>query len=258
MARIRALWKFTVFFFWSALLIPPQMLILLFGRDKAAYILPSLWHRQICRVFGLEIEVINKPVRDRQVIYVSNHVSYLDIPVIASVLPVSFVAKADVESWPFFGLLAKLQQTAFISRARAAVGREKQTLASLLAAGKKLVIFPEGTSSDGSKALPFKSSLLGIALESGEDMLIQPFTIELAEIDDRPVTSQNDRDLYAWYGDMTLMPHFWNFAKTKGAKVKLHFHAPIHVKEIQDRKLLAQTCHELVAGILANRMALAA
>lgn len=255
MANIRAAWKFTRFLLWSALLIPPQMLVMLFTNGDSTYVIPSFWQKRICRVFGLDVEVVNAPVQSRPAVFVSNHVSYLDIPVIASVLPVSFVAKAEVANWPLFGLLARLQQTVFVSRSRAAVGREKDALAATLANGKRLVIFPEGTSSDGSKALPFKSSLLGIALEAGGEMPIQPFTIELAEIGGRKIAGQQDRDFYAWYGDMTLMPHFWNFAKTSGAKVRLHFHAPLHVKEIQDRKILAQKCHELVASALTNRMA---
>ncbi|MCB9991552.1 MAG: 1-acyl-sn-glycerol-3-phosphate acyltransferase [Rhodospirillales bacterium] len=245
-------------FFWSALLIPPQIIILLFSRGKAAFILPTFWQHRICNAFGLKVEVIGTPVLDRQALFVSNHISYLDIPVIAGVLPASFVAKADVASWPVFGLLAKLQQTAFVSRSRATLAQEKAALSNVLAQGRSLIIFPEGTSSDGQTVLPFKTSLFGLALESGQDITVQPFTIELASVDGHEVSTQADRDLYAWHGDMTLMPHFWAFAKSSGAKVRLHFHPPLRVQQISDRKELARICYDLVAAPLNHRASSAA
>src|SRR5690606_21982668 len=118
MATPVAVFKFLQFLFWCALLIPPQVAIMLFTRGKPAYVLPQLWHKLICRAFGLSVEVVNQPETDRQALYVSNHISYLDIPVISCVLSASFVAKADVARWPVFGLLAKLHQTVFVSRSR--------------------------------------------------------------------------------------------------------------------------------------------
>ena len=229
-----------------------------FCKGRRAYILPGFWQKMVCHAFALKVETIGTPLTGKQAIFVSNHLSYLDIPVIGSVLPASFVAKAEVASWPVFGFLAKLQQTAFISRSRSAVQREKGNLAAFLEQGKSLVIFPEGTSSDGSKVLPFRSSLFGIALEAASQPPIQPFTIELVEIDGRKVNNSQGRDHYAWHGDMTLMPHFWAFAKSNGAKVRLHFHTPLQVKGLQDRKKLAQTCHQMVAGPLENSIARAA
>ena len=258
MAGIMAIWKFSCFFFWSILLIPPQMLVMLFSRGKAAFILPTIWQRLICRAFALEVEVTGIPVQDARTIYVGNHISYLDIPVIAGILPASFVAKAEVASWPVFGFLAKLQQTAFINRSRKAVAHEKTALSALLAKGKSLIIFPEGTSSDGRTVLPFRSSLFGLALDDPIRPTIQTFTLELVSVNGHPVTSQEDRDLYAWHGDMTLMPHFWSFAKSHGAKVRLHFHPPLQVQQVNDRKELASLCHKQVASILEKRAPCAA
>ena len=83
---------------------------------------PSLFHRFLCRLFGLRVRVIGEPVRGRGVLLVANHTSYLDILVFSSVLPVSFVAKSEVRTWPLFGLMARLQETTAImclrSRAR--------------------------------------------------------------------------------------------------------------------------------------------
>lgn len=260
MATLVAAFKFTQFIFWCALLIPPQAAVLLFTRGRAAYALPRLWHKMICRAFRIQVEVAGAPVTDRQALYVSNHVSYLDIPAISCVLPVSFVAKADVEGWPLFGLLAKLQQTVFISRSRQRLHEEKAAFEKILKSGRSLVIFPEGTSSDGAQVLAFKSSLFSVVPDGGlsDSMVVQPFTVELVGTDERKIITQKDRDNYAWYGDMTLMPHFWHFAKLRGAKVKLHFHAPVKVKEGENRKELARRCQELVAAPLASGMAAAA
>lgn len=260
MAALVAARKFSLFLFWCAVLIPPQMLVMLFTRGRPAYILPSLWHKMICRAFGLKVEIVNAPVTKGQTLYVSNHLSYLDIPVITSVLPASFVAKADVAAWPLFGLLAKLQQTVFISRSRQGLREEKAAFQKIMDEGRSLIIFPEGTSSDGTQVLPFKSSLFSLVLDAdgNRDIAIQPFTVELLETDGRRIETGKDRDLYAWHGDMTLMPHFWQFAKLRGAKVKLHFHAPVKVKEGENRKNLALQCHATVAGALAPSMAEAA
>lgn len=256
----KAVWKFAQFFFWSGLLVPPQMVLMLFSRGKAAFILPHLWHWLIYRAFGIQVEIVGNPVRNEQTVYIANHVSYLDITAITAVLPVSFVAKREVASWPLFGLFAKLQQTAFISRSRQDAHTEKNTLKDWLTSGNSLVLFAEGTSSDGSTVLPFKSSLFGMVTDPGlaTRPLIQPLTIELSETNGRTVETQKDRDMYAWHGDMTLVPHFWAFAKSKGAKVRLHFHAPFRVQEGSDRKELAQLCHRQVIGPLVPDSAEAA
>ncbi len=253
MGNLRATLKFTQFFFWSALLIPPQMIIMVFSRGNAAYTLPIFWHKMICRAFKLDIEVEGQPSKEQQTIYVSNHVSYLDIPVIGSILPASFVAKEEVATWPVFGLLAKLQQCVFINRARHRIGEGQSNMQQRLNSGNSIVLFPEGTSTNGTNVLPFKSSLFSVATdpELTKKPLIQPFTIELLETNGQKIKIEKDHDLYAWYADMTLAPHFWDFAKSNGAKVKLHFHAPLRVKDDDNRKNLAKTCHDKVAGVIA-------
>ena len=247
MRGIIACLKLALFMFWCVITIPAQLIILLFTKGSAAYVLPQLWHKAVCWTFRISVEVEGTPERDNQVIFVSNHLSYLDIPVIASMLPVSFVAKKEVASWPLFGLLAKLQQTYFIDRSISALRKEEGQLKHRLNDGKSLIIFPEGTSSDGQSVLPFKSSLFGIVLDAKNPPDIQPFTIELAMVNNHEVSSQEDRDLYTWHGDMTLAPHLWHFAKNKGAKVKLHFHDLIRVKEYSSRKDLAQISYNSVA-----------
>ncbi len=254
--------KLALFIMLTAVLIVPQMIVVAFMHDRRiAYAIPMLWQKLMCRIIGLKVEVRGEPIRNRQVIYVANHVSYLDIPAIAALIPVSFVAKEDVAHWPVFGLLSKLQQTAFISRARGDINGTKNTLSRMLMEGKSLFIFPEGTSSDGARVLPFKSSLFSIALGDGEDknhLPVQPVTIEIIETRGRLISEGGNRDVYAWHGDMDLAPHLWGFFKTQGATVRLHFHTERNPSSFADRKELAAACYEDVAAPLNPALARAA
>lgn len=214
-------------------------------RGPAAYILPHLWERCICLIFGLKVIVEGKPHTDSQTLYIANHLSYLDIPVIASVLKASFVAKEDVAGWPVFGFLSKMQQTAFISRSRTQAAKGRYALQNMLKDGKSLIIFPEGTSSDGQEILPFKSSLFSIAhdIRTESPLMVQPITLSLVKVNGQLPNDQTIRNQYAWHGDMTLSPHLWAFLKGKGATVRIHFHPPEPAQKFPCRKTLAQHCH---------------
>lgn len=252
---VKASFKLSIFALACLVLIVPQMLIMAASKGKAAYILPRLWHKLICRTFGLRVRVLGKPYRAGQAVFVANHLSYLDIPVMGSVLNASFVAKKEVADWPVFGTLAKLQQTAFIDRSRNTAMSGRFAVGGMLSARKNLVIFPEGTSTDGREVLPFKSSLFSLMLE-GEypGLMIQPFTVSMTLVDGQEPKSQDIRDLYSWHRDMdTELPvHLWRFAKTKGAIITLHFHEAFQAPPTTDRKELAKICHEQVASGLGR------
>jgi 1-acyl-sn-glycerol-3-phosphate acyltransferase len=250
MATLRAIVRLFLYALWCLAWIPVQWIVLRFTRGPGSLIIPLYWHRAVCRLFNIRVEIEGEPVRGRQVILTSNHVSYLDIEVFSTVTPWSFVAKAEVANWPLFGTLARLQQTAFTSRSRTDAHKDKNALSNMLAEGKNLIIFPEGTSSDGGQVLPFKSSLLSAALEPvpGRTLLVQPVTLAILEVDGRPADTGTVRDLYAWHGDMTLAPHLWAFAKSKGTRIRLVFHPPVDPATVTDRKALAALCHRAVAG----------
>ena len=244
----RAILKFIAFILWTIPVAGAQAVFLLFDKGKNAYIIPALWESGACKIFGLNVETVGQPVRDRQIIYVSNHLSYLDIPVIGSVLKASFVAKADVAQWAVFGYLATLQQTAFISRARTDAEREAHTLDSMLDEGKSIILFPEGTSTDGLSVRPFKSSLF--SLTEHRAVTVQPMTVELISVDGHAPDTTERRARYAWYGDMVMIPHLWDFAKGTGATVRLHFHPVRDSAAFPDRKALAAACYDDVAHAL--------
>ncbi|MDH3582345.1 MAG: 1-acyl-sn-glycerol-3-phosphate acyltransferase, partial [Hyphomicrobiales bacterium] len=125
---------------------------------------PHWYHRRVCRLLGIRFKVEGEIAQSRRVLLVSNHVSWLDIPVLSALSPLSFVAKSEVSKWPFVSWLAKLQRTVFIDRTRRAdVGTVSSQMRRRLEDGDVLVLFAEGTSTDGNRVLPFKSALLSPA-----------------------------------------------------------------------------------------------
>lgn len=221
--------------------IPLQCMVLLFTRGRGASLLPRWFHKIVCLLFHIRVEVKGTPIKDRPVIFVSNHISYLDIEAIGSVMRTSFIAKNDVADWPLFGLLAKLQQTLFISRDPRRAQAERARFVKALERPVPLVLFAEGTSSNGGSILPFKSSLFDIFLDKNirHQPLIQPLTLSLLAVDDRPATTPAIRDHYAYYGETVLLPHLWRFAGLKGARLRLTFHEPLDPAAFEDRKALA-------------------
>jgi 1-acyl-sn-glycerol-3-phosphate acyltransferase len=252
LSTIKATIRMFLFACICVIVVPIQLLILLITKGPAAYIVPHIWHKCVCLIFGIKVKVSGKICTDSQTLFVSNHLSYLDIPAIGGVLKnASFIAKKDVSGWPVFGFLSTLQQTAFISRSRADAQKGAQSLEALLDAGKNLTVFPEGTSTDGVAVRPFKSSLFSIAIDKKRpDLMVQPFTIKVLSTDGKTPETQAERDVYAWHIDMDteLHIHLWRFAKSGSTDLSLTFHPPIPVKECNDRKLLAKLCHDTVSN----------
>ncbi len=243
--------KFLFFILLCLVVVPTQLVVLLLHKGNGAYIMPWLWQKAVCKIFRINIQITGTPYTDTQTIYIGNHISYLDIPAVGSILRASFVAKKDVASWPVFGFLSKLQQTAFISRSREDAKKEKHALDTMLDEGKSLIIFPEGTSTDGCEVLPFKSSLFSIAYKEGlEDIRIQPITINMTRVDKREIKTQDDRDIYSWHLNMDtpLEKHLWRFALSRGATISLNFHDVLKASDLKDRKTLAKACYNAVSN----------
>jgi 1-acyl-sn-glycerol-3-phosphate acyltransferase len=234
----------------TAFVVGSQTITLPFYRGRASYWLPLFWQWGTCRIFGIKIIRCGMPVTDRQTLYIANHLSYLDIPALGSQVMGSFVARGDMSRWPLIGYMGKMQQTIYISRDRQDATEGKNALEEKLQEGANLMIFAEGTSSDGSRVLPFKSSLFSLAIDSptGNPLTVQPVTISLLSVNGLHATSGEVRDLYAWHGDMTLPPHIWQFAKMKGATLEIKFHPPREASTYSDRKLLCGDCYNDVSG----------
>jgi len=225
--------------------------------------IPVFYHRILCRLLGVRVRVIGAPMNAHPLLIVSNHVSWIDIPVIASVAPVVFVAKREVASWPFFGWLAKLQRSVFVDRERRAkTGEVNAEIAQRLAEGDPVVLFGEGTSSDGNRVLPFRTALIGAArdalavAEHVQQVWVQPLSVAYVGLQGVPMGRQN-RPRVAWYGDMELAPHLAAIGKLGGIDVVLTWGEPVAYNGETDRKALARTLEssvrELTVGALRGR-----
>ncbi|MGL4976113.1 MAG: lysophospholipid acyltransferase family protein [Bosea sp. (in: a-proteobacteria)] len=226
----------------TGLLAPLQLLALGVVR-KRTDIVPRLYHRLVNRVMGVRIvESGPKPQAGKGVLVVANHVSWLDIPVIGSLMPLSFVAKSEVAKWPLFGQLARFQRTIFIDRSRrAATADISADMGSRLARGEAVVLFAEGTTGDGTRILPLRSSLLGAVREaidsSGgtDEITVQPLTITYVGRNGLP-GGRADRLRLAWYGDTELMPHLKDMLSGGPIDVALTWGEPIRMGRDSSRK----------------------
>lgn len=221
-------------------------------KTRYFYIVPKLYHGTLCLVFGIRKKITGNIIKDKQVLFVGNHLSYLDIPLLGSFLSATFISKEEVQKWPILGLLATIAKTIFISRDPAQANIALKQMKEAINSGTSLIVFPEGTSSSGESVLPFKSSLFDIFLKekAKEGLIIQPFTTNLRNIDNRPIQTVQDRDHYAWYGEMALTPHLWSLAKSKGVELEITFHPAIDIQKYDNRKALCQDCFNLVSSSL--------
>jgi len=262
---IRAAFALGVFLLSAAITIPWQTLCLAV-KGLGYKTFPNWYQRQLARLFGIHVRVYGEPIQDRGVLMVANHTSYLDILAIGGSAKLSFVAKAEVEKWPLFGTFAKLQRTVFVVRERRSqTGDARDQIRARLLDGDALMLFPEGTSNDGNRVLPFKSALMGAAeVVIGHDANgkplyppVQPVSVAYVGVHGLPMGREN-RPLYAWYGDMDLVPHLWESLTTGPLDVVIQFHPPLYVDQVGGRKALAQKAEAIVragqAQLLAGRM----
>jgi 1-acyl-sn-glycerol-3-phosphate acyltransferase len=221
------------------------VLLALPGRAKADF--ARFYWAAVAHALGLHTRVLGRPAsgRGRPVIYVSNHSSWLDIPAIGGQIRACFVSKDDVASWPIVGTIARLGRTVFVTRNRAGISRERDDMRDRLRAGDDLILFPEGTSSDGSRVLPFHSSFFAAAYGEAKP-LIQPVSIVYDRLASLPV-GRASRSVFAWYGDMSLAPHFWQVAQWRGKRVTVLLHTPLDPADFADRKALSQAAWNAVA-----------
>jgi lyso-ornithine lipid O-acyltransferase len=230
--RIGVVFRLLLLGLCSLVLVPLQMLALRLTWSSMLHVVPMWFHRALLAIFNVRVIEQGTPPTDAPTIVLSNHVSWLDIPVIGSLHPLSFIAKSEVEGWPVVGLFAKLQRTVFIDRQRRkATAEVNDALAHRLVKGEAIVLFAEGTTSDGNRLLPFRSSLVGAAQtalmhDSVERVYLQPLAVSYIRRNGLPVT-RRDRPFIAWYGDMDLGPHLKMFMRGVPLDVVVTWGEPI-------------------------------
>lgn len=198
--------------------------------------------RMTLKVLQLPLHVQGQPMLQRGAV-VANHASWLDIFVLNAADRVFFVSKAEVADWPGIGVLARATGTVFIRRDRRDAPQQKLLFEARLRAGHRLLFFPEGTSSDSRRVLPFKSTLFAafFAPELRDILHIQPVSVTYHAPDG------TDPRFYGWWGDMDFAGHLLRIlAQRDQGRVNLVFHAPIAVADIADRKAMTLSCETAV------------
>jgi 1-acyl-sn-glycerol-3-phosphate acyltransferase len=209
------------------------LLLLLPGRGKERFAM--IFWRGIAKILGVSVTTHGAPAAARPVLFIANHCSWLDIVTLGSRVPGCFVAKGVIAHWPVISVIARLGRTIFVSRSRATVGREQNSLSARLAAGDNIILFPEGTTSDGTRILPFSSSFLALAADASRPA-VQLITLVYDRIDGLPV-QRRDRPTISWYGDMYLLPHVLIVGRRRGLHATMVFEPPMPGSN--DRKKLA-------------------
>ena len=244
----------------TLVLIPVQWLAVKADLRFARY-LPVFYHRVVCALLRLKVTVKGDPALGRPLLLLSNHSSWLDIVALSSVMPVSFIAKSEVGTWPIFGLFARLQRSVFVDRSRRMTTRDAHhAVSKRLKDGDAMVLFAEGTTSDGHRVLSFRSSLVGAAgdLLGGAQSSIQPVAITYTRRTGLPI-HRSERPCIAWYGDMELVPHFKGILLGGPIEVTISFCDPLTGEVARDRKSATRAAEQAIrlqaAHVMRGRVA---
>ena len=245
--------RLALYFAWTLSLLPVQAVGLVLG-CRWTHALPVFYHRWCCRILGFRVRSVGNPTAERPALFVANHVSYTDITILGSVIAGSFIAKAEVADWPFFGWLAKLQRSVFVDRRVRSTATQRDAITDRLSAGEALILFPEGTSGDGNRVLPFKSALFSAAQPNDiPPVVVQPVSLAYTRLDGMPI-GRLYRPFFAWYGAVDLAPHLWSMVSLGMVEVVVEFHPPTFLSHCGSRKALAGYCYARIAGGVAGAL----
>jgi len=244
----------TIFFTMTPLLIAAQW-VLVKLRLPGWGAIGVNYYRFLCLGLRIRVRIVGEPVRDRAVLFVSNHTSWADILAIGSVIPIAYVSKSEVAKWPLVGIAAKAQRTVFVDRSRRQqTGDAVAEMVKRLAGGTSVVLFAEGTSSDGNRVLPFRSALMGAVKEAStraeSGILIQPMSICYTGLNGIPMGRQH-RPLVAWYGDLDFMPHIKALMAGGAVDAVITYGEPIAADGTADRKAMTRSLEGAVRAITA-------
>ena len=229
--------------------VPLYPLFLLFPMTVRAILIQqvSFYSKWLLKVLGIKTDFKNLPGLDQQENYlvVSNHLSYLDVLVLASKLPACFVTSREIKQTPFLGQLCSLAGCLFVDRKnRSGLKGEINELRDALKSGLNVIVFPEATSTDGSEVLRFKRPLFESSVATSKPIL--PITINYQLISKKPVSLKN-RDLICWYGDMDFFPHFLTLLEQTEVHVEVILNQPF-LPEFLPTQELALKSHQVVSS----------
>ncbi len=193
--------------------------------------------RQILGALGIQRTVIGTP--PTQGLVVANHLSYLDILILSAAMPCAFISKMEIGSWPFFGMTARIAGTIFLDRAsRASAEKVAEIMGRRFKHQVPVLLFPEGTSTDGSEVLRFHSRLIDPATTTGTPITAVALSYQIEG-------GIPEREL-CWFGDTGFLPHLWRTLKTRGFSTRVEF-CPTAV--YTDRRIAADITHKQITAI---------
>ncbi len=255
---LRIAFAFFVIVVTSILLMPLQVLALTFDW-RLRRTLPRHWHRIICYCLGIRIRVRGRLENRRPLMLCSNHSSWMDIMVMSAVADVAFIAKIEVRDWPIFGTLAKLQKSVFVVREeKRRTGDQASEIAGRMADGEIVVLFPEGTTSDGNRLLEVKSSLFGAAAMAVPHsptgaVMVQPVAIAYTRVHGIAM-GRYHRPLAAWPGDLELLPHLIDILKCGAIDAEVSFGEAVEYGEKTNRKAVSSTISARIRNLLNSSL----
>jgi 1-acyl-sn-glycerol-3-phosphate acyltransferase len=257
-ARLRIAFEGIVILFASILLMPWQLLALRFDW-KLRRRLPRVWHRIVCYCLGIRIRVHGRIETHRPLMLCANHSSWMDIMVLSAVADVAFIAKIEVRDWPIFGTLAKLQKSVFVVREeKRKTGHQANEIAARMADGEIVVLFPEGTTSDGNRLLDVKSSLLGAAAMAVPAsptgiVIVQPVAVAYTGVHGLPM-GRYHRPLTSWPGDVEILPHLKDVLRYGAFEVDVCFGEAVEYGPDTNRKQASATIARRIRVLLADAL----
>ncbi len=261
--NMREYYRIAKALFYFAVLLPPTIISKRLKLPGYKF-WPHLVHRSICDALNIKVTKFGEPLEGPPTLYVCNHVSWIDIIVLGHVIKGCFIAKRDMIDWPVLGYLSSLQRTIFIDREkRSDVVAQRQEMQDRIHGGDNLILFPEGTTSDGGSVLPFKSSLFGVtekAMHLEQDaqgrtpeLMVQPVTLVYKKINNMP-TLRSTRPSVAWYADIEMGPHLKGVLNLLKVDVEVHFHEPVSRNIFKTRKELSAYCHRTIENRLLESL----
>jgi len=200
-------------------------------------------------IIGIKLRVSGAPLPRGGVFFVTNHVSYLDGIIAAGMFPLIFISRGDLKTWPLFGIFSSLSETIFVNRTSASgIHQEIERIGTALVHGVSVILFPEGTTTEGNGMMPFKSSFFQAPIECVCDII--PFTIRYVKVNGRLLDAAT-KDAIFWYGDMEFAPHLFQLMGLRSIEVQVRILEPIKSAAMGDRKVLGNLCQKVMQDSLS-------
>jgi 1-acyl-sn-glycerol-3-phosphate acyltransferase len=248
MNNLKAALKLVFLLLWILLWYPLVWLVWKLRKFNLRDKMVRLCYMGMLCIVGVRLKVSGKLAKTRPLLLVSNHLSYLDMCLLGSSASIRFTPKSDIAKWPLIGSICRICDAIFIDRQPDKIKEMTGIVRAALGRGEVICVFPEGTTGNGIRVLPFKSGFFSLAEEKidGQELTIQPAAITYKRIRRLPIDI-TQWPLIAWYGDMELFPHLWELFKLGPIDAELVFLPPIAASQYGDRKQLASHCHHVIS-----------